>query len=163
MIRYVLPLAAASALAMPAAAEVQVIEYPSTAVSWTVMNAPRLLTPEVRALGGQVGFLVPLHQGTGVLDIGNALHFLLINSVEVFTAHAVKLKTDVCEYLLQIILCQQSIYRVVFILVTHLSCKKMQATSPSIESSLPFLLFFFLLFPQIFKDFLFKHLFLFLL
>ncbi|MBL8127483.1 MAG: ABC transporter substrate-binding protein, partial [Chloroflexia bacterium] len=28
--------------------EVQVVEYPSTAVSWTVMNAPRLLTPEVR-------------------------------------------------------------------------------------------------------------------
>ena len=28
--------------------DVQVIEYPSTAVSWTVMNAPRLLTPEVR-------------------------------------------------------------------------------------------------------------------
>ncbi|MCA9877089.1 MAG: ABC transporter substrate-binding protein, partial [Thermomicrobiales bacterium] len=25
-----------------------VVEYPSTAVSWTVMNAPRLLTPEVR-------------------------------------------------------------------------------------------------------------------
>jgi peptide/nickel transport system substrate-binding protein len=28
--------------------DVQVVEYPSTAVSWTVMNAPRLLTPEVR-------------------------------------------------------------------------------------------------------------------
>jgi peptide/nickel transport system substrate-binding protein len=27
---------------------VQVIEYPSSAVSWTIMNVPRLLTPEVR-------------------------------------------------------------------------------------------------------------------
>jgi peptide/nickel transport system substrate-binding protein len=28
--------------------DLQVVEYPSTAVTWTVMNAPRLLTPEVR-------------------------------------------------------------------------------------------------------------------
>jgi peptide/nickel transport system substrate-binding protein len=28
--------------------DVKVVEYPSTAVSWTVMNAPRLRTPEVR-------------------------------------------------------------------------------------------------------------------
>jgi peptide/nickel transport system substrate-binding protein len=27
---------------------VQIVEYPSTAVSWAIMNAPRLLTPEVR-------------------------------------------------------------------------------------------------------------------
>ena len=28
--------------------DVQVVEYPTTAVSWAIMNAPRLLTPEVR-------------------------------------------------------------------------------------------------------------------
>ena len=28
--------------------DVQVVEYPSTAVSWTIMNAPRLLSKEVR-------------------------------------------------------------------------------------------------------------------
>lgn len=34
--------------AMRANPEVQVVEYPSTAVTWDIMNAPRLLTAEVR-------------------------------------------------------------------------------------------------------------------
>jgi peptide/nickel transport system substrate-binding protein len=34
--------------AMRSNTNLQVVEYPSTAVTWAVMNAPRLLTPEVR-------------------------------------------------------------------------------------------------------------------